>query len=189
MKLISGNSNLELAKRISQFAGVPLVKANIGRFADGEVRAEIHENIRGKDAFVIQSTSTPVNDNVMELLVMIDALKRASARRITAVLPYFGYARQDRKTMSRAPISAKLLADLITTAGANRVLTVDLHAGQIQGFFNIPVDTLIARPILVNDIRKRIDTDNLEFVSPDAGGTERARSYAKKRINGTRVSI
>ena len=180
MKLISGNSNLELAKRISQFAGVPLVKANIGRFADGEVRAEIHENIRGKDAFVIQSTSTPVNDNVMELLVMIDALKRASARRITAVLPYFGYARQDRKTMSRAPISAKLMADLITTAGANRVLTVDLHAGQIQGFFNIPVDTLIARPILVNDMRKRIDTDNLVFVSPDAGGTERARSYAKK---------
>jgi len=180
MKLISGNSNLELAKRISQFAGVPLVKANIGRFADGEVRAEIHENIRGKDAFVIQSTSTPVNDNVMELLVMIDALKRASARRITAVLPYFGYARQDRKTMSRAPISAKLMADLITTAGANRVLTVDLHAGQIQGFFNIPVDTLIARPILVNDLRKRIETDNLVFVSPDAGGTERARSYAKK---------
>ena len=180
MKLISGNSNLELAKRISQFAGVPLVKANIGRFADGEVRAEIHENIRGKDAFVIQSTSTPVNDNVMELLVMIDALKRASARRITAVMPYFGYARQDRKTMSRAPISAKLMADLITTAGANRVLTVDLHAGQIQGFFNIPVDTLIARPILVNDMRKRIDTDNLVFVSPDAGGTERARSYAKK---------
>ena len=180
MKLISGNSNLELAKRISQFAGVPLVKANIGRFADGEVRAEIHENIRGKDAFVIQSTSTPVNDNVMELLVMIDALKRASARRITAVLPYFGYARQDRKTMSRAPISAKLMADLITTAGANRVLTVDLHAGQIQGFFNIPVDTLIARPILVNDMRKRIDTENLVFVSPDAGGTERARSYAKK---------
>jgi ribose-phosphate pyrophosphokinase len=180
MKLISGNSNLELAKRISQFAGVPLVKANIGRFADGEVRAEIHENIRGKDAFVIQSTSTPVNDNVMELLVMIDALKRASARRITAVMPYFGYARQDRKTMSRAPISAKLMADLITTAGANRVLTVDLHAGQIQGFFNIPVDTLIARPILVNDMRKRIDTNNLVFVSPDAGGTERARSYAKK---------
>jgi len=180
MKLISGNSNLELAKRISQFAGVPLVKANIGRFADGEVRAEIHENIRGKDAFVIQSTSTPVNDNVMELLVMIDALKRASARRITAVMPYFGYARQDRKTMSRAPISAKLMADLITTAGADRVLTLDLHAGQIQGFFNIPVDTLIARPILVNDMRKRIDTENLVFVSPDAGGTERARSYAKK---------
>jgi ribose-phosphate pyrophosphokinase len=180
MKLISGNSNLELAKRISQFAGVPLVKANIGRFADGEVRAEIHENIRGKDAFVIQSTSTPVNDNVMELLVMIDALKRASARRITAVMPYFGYARQDRKTMSRAPISAKLMADLITTAGADRVLTLDLHAGQIQGFFNIPVDTLIARPILVNDMRKRIDTANLVFVSPDAGGTERARSYAKK---------
>jgi ribose-phosphate pyrophosphokinase len=180
MKLISGNSNLELAKRISQFAGAPLVKANIGRFADGEVRAEIHENIRGKDAFVIQSTSTPVNDNVMELLVMIDALKRASARRITAVMPYFGYARQDRKTMSRAPISAKLMADLITTAGADRVLTLDLHAGQIQGFFNIPVDTLIARPILVNDMRKRIDTANLVFVSPDAGGTERARSYAKK---------
>lgn len=180
MKLISGNSNLELSKRISQFAGVPLVKANIGRFADGEVRAEIHENIRGKDVFVIQSTSTPVNDNVMELLVMIDALKRASASRITAVIPYYGYARQDRKTMSRAPISAKLLANLLTTAGTNRILTLDLHAGQIQGFFDIPVDTLIAKPILISDIKDKVNGEDLVFVSPDAGGTERARSYAKE---------
>lgn len=180
MRLISGNSNLELAQRISQFAGVPLVKASIGRFADGEVRAEIYENVRGKDVFVIQSTSSPVNENFMELLVMIDALRRASARRITAVIPYYGYARQDRKTASRAPISAKLMANLLTTSGADRVLTLDLHAGQIQGFFDIPVDTLYARPILLADIRNRSATDNLLFVSPDAGGTERARSYAKK---------
>jgi len=180
MRLISGNSNLELAQRISQFAGVPLVKASIGRFADGEVRAEIYENVRGKDVFVIQSTSSPVNENFMELLVMIDALRRASARRITAVIPYYGYARQDRKTASRAPISAKLVANLLTTSGADRVLTLDLHAGQIQGFFDIPVDTLYARPILLADIRNRSATDNLLFVSPDAGGTERARSYAKK---------
>lgn len=180
MRLISGNSNLELAQRISQFAGVPLIKASIGRFADGEVRAEIYENVRGKDVFVIQSTSSPVNENFMELLVMIDALRRASARRITAVIPYYGYARQDRKTASRAPISAKLMANLLTTSGADRVLTLDLHAGQIQGFFDIPVDTLYARPILLADIRNRSATDNLLFVSPDAGGTERARSYAKK---------
>ena len=180
MKIISGNSNLALAKEISKYAGVPLTKANISRFADGEIRVEINENIRGKDAFVVQSTSTPVNSNVMELLVMIDALKRASARRITAVIPYFGYARQDRKMSSRAPISAKLVADLLTTAGAHRVLTLDLHAGQIQGFFNIPVDTLMARPLLVQDIKSRVNGKKLVFVSPDAGGTERARSYAKK---------
>ncbi len=180
MKLIAGNSNTNLAFLISQSIGQPLVKANIGKFADGEIRIEINENIRGSDVFVIQSTSNPVNSNLMELLILIDALKRASAKRITAVIPYFGYARQDRKTASRSPISAKLVADLITTAGANRILTLDLHAGQIQGFFNIPVDTLIAQPIFIPDIKNSIKNKNLVFISPDAGGTERARSYAKK---------
>jgi len=180
MKIITGNSNRQLAKAIATNAGAGLVQANIGRFADGEIRVEINENIRGRDAFVIQSTSTPVNSNVMELLVMIDALKRASARRITAVIPYFGYARQDRKMASRAPISAKLVADLLTTAGAHRILTLDLHAGQIQGFFNIPVDTLSARPIFIQDLKKNTNGKQLVFVSPDAGGTERARSYAKR---------
>jgi ribose-phosphate pyrophosphokinase len=180
MKIITGNSNRPLAREIAKYAGCPLTKAHISRFADGEIRVEIDENIRGKDVFVIQSTSTPVNSNVMELLVMIDALKRASARRITAVIPYFGYARQDRKMASRAPISAKLVADLLTTAGAHRILTLDLHAGQIQGFFNIPVDTLMARPILMQDIKKNSNGKGLVFVSPDAGGTERARSYAKR---------
>ena len=180
MKLISGNSNLDLSKGIAESIDVTLSAVNIGRFADGEIRVEINDNMRGKDVFIIQSTSSPVNDNLMELLVMIDALKRASARRITAVIPYFGYARQDRKTMSRAPISAKLVANLLTSAGANRILTVDLHAGQIQGFFDIPVDTLIARPVLIDDIRNQINGEQLVFVSPDAGGTERARGFAKK---------
>jgi ribose-phosphate pyrophosphokinase len=180
MKLISGNSNLDLSKRIAESTDTSLSAVNIGRFADGEVRVEINDNMRGQDVFIIQSTSSPVNDNLMELLVMIDALKRASARRITAVIPYFGYARQDRKTMSRAPISAKLVANLLTSAGANRILTVDLHAGQIQGFFDIPVDTLIARPVLIDDIREQINGEQLVFVSPDAGGTERARGFAKK---------
>ena len=180
MKLISGNSNLDLSELIAESIDVTLSAVNIGRFADGEVRVEINDNMRGKDVFIIQSTSSPVNDNLMELLVMIDALKRASARRITAVIPYFGYARQDRKTMSRAPISAKLVANLLTSAGANRILTVDLHAGQIQGFFDIPVDTLIARPVLIDDIRNQINGEQLVFVSPDAGGTERARGFAKK---------
>jgi len=180
MKLISGNSNLDLSKRIAESTDTSLSAVNIGRFADGEVRVEINDNMRGQDVFIIQSTSRPVNDNLMELLVMIDALKRASARRITAVIPYFGYARQDRKTMSRAPISAKLVANLLTSAGANRILTVDLHAGQIQGFFDIPVDTLIARPVLIDDIRNQINGEQLVFVSPDAGGTERARGFAKK---------
>ena len=180
MKLISGNSNLDLSKLIAESTDISLSAVNIGRFADGEVRVEINDNMRGKDVFIIQSTSSPVNDNLMELLVMIDALKRASARRITAVIPYFGYARQDRKTMSRAPISAKLVANLLTSAGANRILTVDLHAGQIQGFFDIPVDTLIARPVLIDDIREQINGEQLVFVSPDAGGTERARGFAKK---------
>ena len=180
MKLISGNSNQDLSKRIAESTNTTLSAVNIGRFADGEVRVEINDNMRGKDVFIIQSTSSPVNDNLMELLVMIDALKRASARRITAVIPYFGYARQDRKTMSRAPISAKLVANLLTSAGANRILTVDLHAGQIQGFFDIPVDTLIARPVLIDDIKEQINGEQLVFVSPDAGGTERARGFAKK---------
>jgi ribose-phosphate pyrophosphokinase len=180
MKLISGNSNLDLSKRIADATDISLSAVKIGRFADGEVRVEINDNMRGQDVFIIQSTSSPVNDNLMELLVMIDALKRASARRITAVIPYFGYARQDRKTMSRAPISAKLVADLLTSAGASRVLTVDLHAGQIQGFFNIPVDTLIARPVLIDDIKNQVNGEQLVFVSPDAGGTERARGFAKK---------
>ncbi len=180
MKLISGNSNLDLSNLIAESIDISLSAVNIGRFADGEVRVEINDNMRGQDVFIIQSTSSPVNDNLMELLVMIDALKRASARRITAVIPYFGYARQDRKTMSRAPISAKLVANLLTSAGANRILTVDLHAGQIQGFFDIPVDTLIARPVLIDDIREQINGEQLVFVSPDAGGTERARGFAKK---------
>jgi ribose-phosphate pyrophosphokinase len=180
MKLISGNSNLDLSGLIAESIDISLSAVNIGRFADGEVRVEINDNMRGQDVFIIQSTSSPVNDNLMELLVMIDALKRASARRITAVIPYFGYARQDRKTMSRAPISAKLVANLLTSAGANRILTVDLHAGQIQGFFDIPVDTLIARPVLIDDIREQINGEQLVFVSPDAGGTERARGFAKK---------
>ena len=180
MKLISGNSNLDLSNLIAESIDITLSAVNIGRFADGEVRVEINDNMRGQDVFIIQSTSSPVNDNLMELLVMIDALKRASARRITAVIPYFGYARQDRKTMSRAPISAKLVANLLTSAGANRILTVDLHAGQIQGFFDIPVDTLIARPVLIDDIRNQINGEQLVFVSPDAGGTERARGFAKK---------
>jgi ribose-phosphate pyrophosphokinase len=180
MKLISGNSNLDLSGLIAESIDVVLSAVNIGRFADGEVRVEINDNMRGQDVFIIQSTSSPVNDNLMELLVMIDALKRASARRITAVIPYFGYARQDRKTMSRAPISAKLVANLLTSAGANRILTVDLHAGQIQGFFDIPVDTLIARPVLIDDIKQQVNGEQLVFVSPDAGGTERARGFAKK---------
>ncbi len=180
MKLISGNSNLDLSNLIAESIDISLSAVNIGRFADGEVRVEINDNMRGQDVFIIQSTSSPVNDNLMELLVMIDALKRASARRITAVIPYFGYARQDRKTMSRAPISAKLVANLLTSAGANRILTVDLHAGQIQGFFDIPVDTLIARPVLIDDIKNQINGEQLVFVSPDAGGTERARGFAKK---------
>ena len=180
MKLISGNSNLDLSNLIAESIDITLSAVNIGRFADGEVRVEINDNMRGQDVFIIQSTSSPVNDNLMELLVMIDALKRASARRITAVIPYFGYARQDRKTMSRAPISAKLVANLLTSAGANRILTVDLHAGQIQGFFDIPVDTLIARPVLIDDIKQQVNGEQLVFVSPDAGGTERARGFAKK---------
>jgi ribose-phosphate pyrophosphokinase len=180
MKLLAGNSNRELAVKIAQYLKLPITKAQVRRFADMEVSVEIQENVRGEDIFVIQSTSFPANDNVMELLLMIDALRRASARRITAVIPYFGYARQDRKAGPRTPISAKLLANLITEAGAGRVLTVDLHAGQIQGFFDIPTDNLFAAPVIVRDILEHIGRDNLMIISPDVGGVVRARALAKR---------
>jgi ribose-phosphate pyrophosphokinase len=180
MKLIAGNSNRPLAEAIAATLRVELTHATVHRFADMEVFVEIHENVRGEDVFIIQSTSYPANDNLMELLVIIDALRRASARRITAVMPYFGYARQDRKTTPRTPISAKLVANLLTTAGANRVLTMELHAGQIQGFFDIPVDNLYSTPLMVPDIRERIGTEHLTIVSPDVGGVSRARGFAKK---------
>jgi len=180
MKLIAGNSNRELAEKIGQYLKLPFTKAVVRRFADMEVFVEIQENIRGADIFVIQSTSYPANDHLMELLIIIDALRRASARRITAVIPYFGYARQDRKVGSRTPISAKLVANLITEAGAHRVLTVDLHAGQIQGFFDIPTDNLYAMPVMVRDIHDYLGGDNLMVVSPDVGGVVRARALAKR---------
>jgi len=180
MILIAGNSNRPLAEAISAYLNTPLTEASIRRFSDMEIFVEVLENIRGEDVFIIQSTSYPANDNLMELLIIVDALRRASARRITTVLPYFGYARQDRKTGPRTPISAKLVANLITTAGANRVLTLDLHAGQIQGFFDIPLDNLTAEPVLVNDIEKQYGCDNLVIVSPDVGGVIRARAIAKR---------
>jgi ribose-phosphate pyrophosphokinase len=181
MKLLAGNSNRPLAEAISQYLKLPVTKAVVRRFADMEVFVEVQENVRGEDIFVIQSTSFPANDNLMELLIIIDALKRASARRITAVIPYFGYARQDRKVGPRTPISAKLVANLITEAGANRVLTVDLHAGQIQGFFDIPTDNLYAAPVMIADIQDYLGTrDNLTVVSPDVGGVIRARALAKR---------
>ncbi len=182
IKLVAGNSNPRLAEAIAAYLKTPLAKAVVRRFADMEIFVEIVDNVRGADVFVIQSTSYPANDHLMELLIIIDALKRASARRITAVLPYFGYARQDRKPGPRTPISAKLVANLITNAGANRVLTVDLHAGQIQGFFDIPTDNLYASPVMVRDIRDRFDLSNVMVVSPDVGGVVRARALAK-RIN------
>jgi ribose-phosphate pyrophosphokinase len=181
MKLLAGNSNRALADAISQYLKIPLTKAAVRRFADMEIFVEIQENVRGEDMFVIQSTSFPANDNLMELLVIIDALRRASARRITAVVPYFGYARQDRKAGPRTPISAKLVANLVTEAGANRVLTVDLHAGQIQGFFDIPTDNLFAMPVIVKDISDALGHgDHLMVVSPDVGGVVRARALAKR---------
>ena len=181
MKLLAGNSNRPLAEAISQYLKLPMTKAVVRRFADMEVFVEVQENVRGEDIFVIQSTSFPANDNLMELLIIIDALKRASARRITAVIPYFGYARQDRKVGPRTPISAKLVANLITEAGANRVLTVDLHAGQIQGFFDIPTDNLYAAPVMVADIQDYLGTrENITVVSPDVGGVIRARALAKR---------
>jgi ribose-phosphate pyrophosphokinase len=182
IKLVAGNSNPALAEGIGAYIGTPLTKAVVRRFADMEIFVEIQENVRGADVFVIQSTSFPANDHLMELLIIIDALRRASARRITAVLPYFGYARQDRKVGPRTPISAKLVANLITHAGADRVLTVDLHAGQIQGFFDIPTDNLFAAPVMVRDIKQRFELSEVMVVSPDVGGVVRARGLAK-RIN------
>ncbi len=179
LKLFSGNAHPELAKEICRRLGVPLGQAYIGRFPDGEVRLQILENVRGADVFLIQPTCRPVNDNLLELLILLDAFRRASADRITAVVPYYGYARQDRKDRPRVPISSKLVADLITTAGAHRVLALDLHAGQIQGYFNIPVDHLYATPVTVDYFRK-LRLKNLVVVSPDPGGVERARSFAKK---------
>ena len=180
MKIISGNSNQELSAEITSYTKTQLSSATMTRFSDKEIFVEIGENVRGEDVFLIQSTSFPANDNLMELLVAIDALKRGSAARITAVIPYFGYARQDRKTGPRTPISAKLVANLITTAGANRVLTMDLHAGQIQGFFDIPLDNLYAAPLFINDIKEKKRDENLVLVSPDVGGVLRARAFAKK---------
>jgi ribose-phosphate pyrophosphokinase len=182
IKLVAGNSNPRLAEAIAARLRTPLAKAVVRRFADMEIFVEILENVRGADVFVVQSTSYPANDHLMELLIIIDALRRASARRITAVVPYFGYARQDRKPGPRTPISAKLVANLITNAGADRVLTLDLHAGQIQGFFDIPTDNLYAAPVMVRDIRERFDLSNVMVVSPDVGGVVRARGLAK-RIN------
>jgi ribose-phosphate pyrophosphokinase len=181
MKILSCNSNRPLAEAISAYLNIPLTQAAVRRFSDMEVFVEILENVRGEDVYVVQSTSYPANDNLMELLVTIDALRRSSARRITAVIPYFGYARQDRKSAPRTPISAKLVANLITTAGANRVLTLDLHAGQIQGFFDIPTDNLIAEPVFAKDITANKNTVNdLTIVSPDVGGVVRARSIARR---------
>lgn len=179
IRVFTGNANRELARKICEKLGVPLGNANVTTFSDGETRVEIDENVRGMDVFIIQSTCTPVNITLMELLIMIDAMKRASADRITAVVPYYGYARQDRKVAPRAPISAKLVADLITTAGANRLLSMDLHAGQIQGFFNIPVDNLFATPVLIDYMKKKY-TDDTVVVSPDTGGVERARAFGKR---------
>ena len=180
MKILTGNSNRPLAEAICAALNLPLTQASVRRFSDMEVFVEIHENIRGEDVFVIQSTSYPANDNLMELLVAMDALRRSSARRITAVIPYFGYARQDRKSGPRTPISAKLVANLITKAGADRVLTLDLHAGQIQGFFDIPTDNLFAAPVLTKDMQERFGGKNLTVVSPDVGGVIRARAVAKR---------
>ncbi len=188
MKLIAGNSNIPLAKDIARYLDIELTEAVVKRFADNEVFVEILENMRGEDVFIIQPTSFPANDNIMELLVIIDALKRSSAKRITAVLPYYGYARQDRKPGPRTPISAKLVANIITTAGADRVLTVDLHAGQIQGFFDIPLDNLYAEPVFTKDIKEKFNGDSAVVVSPDVGGVVRARAYAK-RIDATLAII
>ena len=179
-QVFAGNSNRPLAAEVCKFLEVPLGRADVRRFSDGEVMVEIADNVRGGDVFVIQSTCTPVNDHLMELLLLLDAFRRASAKRITAVIPYYGYARQDRKVAPRVPISAKLVADLITTAGASRVLTIDLHAGQIQGFFDIPVDNLFATTVLLKEIKERLRNGPVAVVSPDPGGVERARAFAKR---------
>jgi ribose-phosphate pyrophosphokinase len=180
MKLVTGNSNLELANAVARYLELPLTDCSVKRFADKEIFVEIKENVRGEDVFVLQSTSFPANDNLMELLILTDALRRSSARRITAVIPYFGYARQDRKSASRTPISAKLVANLITQAGVNRVITLDLHAAQIQGFFDIPTDNLYSAPVLTRDIQQHYDTGRLMIVSPDVGGVARARATAQR---------
>ena len=180
IKLVAGNSNRALSEAIAAYLSLPLAKAQVRRFADMEIFVEIQENVRGQDVFIIQSTSFPTNDHLMELLIISDALRRASAKRITAVIPYFGYARQDRKAGPRTPISAKLVANLITQSGVDRVLTVDLHAGQIQGFFDIPTDNLFAAPLMARDIRQHMDTSNVMVVSPDVGGVVRARALAKR---------
>jgi ribose-phosphate pyrophosphokinase len=180
IKLFTGNSHKGLANEIASYLEIPVGDATVEKFSDGEIMVQINENVRGTDVFVLQPTSMPVNRHLMELLLIVDALKRASARRITAVIPYYGYARQDRKVQPRVPISAKLVADLVTAAGTNRILTMDLHAAQIQGFFNIPVDNLYAAPVLLEYVRKKYYFENLVIVSPDAGGVERARAFAKK---------
>lgn len=180
MVLVSGTSNPTLSKKISEFLDVPLVNPQLRRFANGEVYCEIEKNVRGADVFVIQSTCAPVNENLMELLIIIDALKRASAKSITAVVPHYGYSRQDRKSAPRTPITAKLVADMMTIAGSSRVITMDLHAGQIQGFFNIPFDNIFASPVILEWVQKNLDPANLITVSPDAGGVERVRYYAKR---------
>ncbi len=180
MKLFAGNSNRVLAEAVARYLNIPLGKASVRRFADQEIFVEIQENVRGEDVFILQSTSFPANDHLMELLIMIDAFRRSSARRITAVIPYFGYARQDRRASGRTPISAKLVANLITQAGADRVLTLDLHAGQIQGFFDIPTDNLFAVPVLARDVKRHYELPNVTVVSPDVGGVVRARALAKR---------
>ncbi|HET9881987.1 MAG TPA: ribose-phosphate pyrophosphokinase, partial [Candidatus Binatia bacterium] len=180
IKIFAGNSNPPLAREISNYLAVPLGKATVETFSDGESKVEIKENVRGADVFVLQSTSAPGNHHLMELLLMLDAFKRASAKRITAVMPYYGYARQDRKVLPRVPISAKLVADLITTAGASRMLTLDLHSGQIQGFFDIPVDNLYATPVLLQHLKKQLNHNEVTIISPDAGGVERARAIATR---------
>jgi ribose-phosphate pyrophosphokinase len=187
LKIFSGNSNVPLAREICGYLAVPLGNAKVRTFSDGEIMVEIGENVRGRDVYIIQSTCAPSNHNLMEMLVMVDALKRASAARITAVIPYFGYARQDRKVAPRTPITSKLVADLIAVAGTHRVLTMDLHAGQIQGFFNIPVDHLYAAPVMLEDIKERFAGQRLVVISPDAGGTERARAFAKRLDAGLAI--
>jgi len=186
LAIFSGNSNPDLAQKICQYLDLPLGGAKVKTFSDGELQIEIDENVRSKDIFLIQSTSSPVNDHLVELLLMIDAFKRSSARRITAVIPYFGYARQDKKVAPRVPISAKLVADIITVSGANRVITMDLHAGQIQGFFSIPVDNLFAAPVLLDYIKNKFESD-IVVISPDAGGVERARAFAKRLDAGLAI--
>ncbi|WP_373501625.1 ribose-phosphate diphosphokinase [Desulfococcus sp.] len=185
--IFSGNSNPELATRICDYLHLPLGGAKVKTFSDGEIQIEINENIRARDVFVIQSTCSPVNDNLVELLLMIDACKRSSTKRITAVIPYYGYGRQDKKVAPRVPISARLVADMITLAGADRVITMDLHAGQIQGFFNIPVDNLFATPVLIDHMRANFDLEKVIIVSPDAGGVERARAFAKRLDAGLAI--